>query len=59
MHSPRVENKEALKTEVDHFYECVKAGKATNTDGTSGLYVVQLLEAAEISIKNNGKLVEL
>ena len=59
MHSPRVENKEALKTEVDHFYECIKAGKATITDGTSGLYVVQLLEAAEISIKNNGKLVEL
>jgi predicted dehydrogenase len=59
MHSPRIENKEALKVEVDHFYECIKAGKPTITDGSSGLYVVKLLEAAEISIKNNGELVRL
>lgn len=59
MHSPRVENKEALKTEVEHFLDCIKSGTPTITDGKSGLYVVQLLEAAETSIKNNGKLVQL
>ncbi len=59
MYSPKVSNAEALQTEVNHFYESIENNQNTMTDGESGLYVVQLLEAAEKSIKNNGELVKI
>jgi predicted dehydrogenase len=51
MHSPAIKNYEALSTECEHFCECIKAGKATDTDGYAGLYVVKILEAASESLK--------
>jgi predicted dehydrogenase len=59
MYSPKVSNAEALQTEVNHFFESIENNQNTMTDGESGLYVVQLLEAAEKSIKNNGELVKI
>ena len=51
MYSPAIKNYEALASECDHFYESVKNGKATDTNGRAGLYVVKILEAANKSLK--------
>jgi len=59
MYSPAVSNKEALREEVDHFHECINNQINTITPGESGLYVVKILEAANESLKNGGKLVNI
>ncbi|HEX7094742.1 MAG TPA: Gfo/Idh/MocA family oxidoreductase [Acidimicrobiales bacterium] len=48
--SPFIVFKEPLKIEDEHFVECVKSGRTPNTDGLSGLAVVEVLEAASRSI---------
>ena len=57
--SPKVEPAEALKLESAHFVDCVLNNRVPLNDGTSGLRVVRLLEAAEESMKNRGRLVQL
>jgi predicted dehydrogenase len=57
-YSPTLDNYEALSSECDHFFECVKDGKETRTPGRSGLYVVKILEAANESLKT-GRAVEI
>lgn len=59
MYSPALPNKEALKEEVDHFYQCIKDKKNTDTDANSGLLVVQIIEAANKSLINGGAKIEL
>lgn len=52
---PRIDDPEPLKMECDHFVDCVKTGVSPNSDGLSGLRVVKVLEAADRSLKNNGR----
>jgi predicted dehydrogenase len=52
---PRIDDPEPLKVECDHFVDCVRQGISPNSDGLSGLRVVRVLEAADRSLKNNGK----
>jgi predicted dehydrogenase len=59
MYSPKVENRQALQVECQHFYERVTEGRQTDTSGKDGLYVVRLLEAVDESIKSNGNVVKL
>jgi predicted dehydrogenase len=59
MWAPRVEQTEALKCETSHFMECINSNRAAINDGVAGLRVVQLLEAAEHSLKYRGRLVQL
>ncbi len=59
MLSPKLEQTEALNLAAQHFIDCVKNDKKPLTDGTSGLNVVRILEASEVSIKNQGKLITL
>jgi predicted dehydrogenase len=59
MVAPRIERTEALRLETEHFRDCVLNGKKPFNDGEAGLRVVKLLEAADISIKNRGRLVRL
>jgi predicted dehydrogenase len=59
MHSPHLDASEALHTEVRHFAECIERGTRPITDGYVGLRVVRLLEAATLSMKDRGRLVEL
>jgi predicted dehydrogenase len=59
MWAPRVEQAEALKSEVGHFMECIASGRAPINDGLAGLRVVRLLEAAEESLKERGKLIKI
>lgn len=51
MHSPVIDITEALKIEVAHFVDCVINGKKPITDGRAGLRTVQILEAANASLK--------
>jgi len=59
VHIPKLEATEALKAEAQYFVECVEKGQEPVNDGQSGLQVVRLLEAADESIKNGGKRIEL
>jgi predicted dehydrogenase len=45
--SPRVPNREPLRTECEHFVECVRDGRTPQSDGASGLRVVRVLEALQ------------
>ncbi|MGH9721185.1 MAG: gfo/Idh/MocA family oxidoreductase, partial [Bryobacteraceae bacterium] len=59
MHAPQLDTTEALSAEIQHFAECVEQNKRPLTGGYSGLQVVRILEAATISMKDRGRLVEL
>jgi predicted dehydrogenase len=54
MYAPKIGQKEALATEVEHFVDCVRSGQQPESDGRSGLRVVRILEAAQRSIVTNG-----
>jgi predicted dehydrogenase len=55
--APRVEQTEALKVELDYFIDCVVNDRTPSNDGAAGLRVVKLLEAADQSLKERGKVV--
>jgi predicted dehydrogenase len=57
--SPKVEQTEALKVELDYFVDCVRNDKQPLNDGEAGLRVVKLLEAADQSLKERGRIVSL
>jgi predicted dehydrogenase len=59
MWAPRVEQAEALKVELNYFIECVRNDHTPINDGIAGLRVVQLLEAADRSLKERGRTVTL
>ncbi len=59
MWAPRVEQTEALKAECQYFVDCIADGKEPFNDGQSGLKIVRMLEAADRSVKDRGKLVRL
>jgi predicted dehydrogenase len=54
MWAPKLENREALAAECEHFLECVRFNKMPMSSGTSGLNVVRLLEAAQKSMAKGG-----
>jgi predicted dehydrogenase len=57
MWSPKLEVREALKTELTYFVECIQNSIRPINDGYAGLRVVRMLEAAEESLKNKGETV--
>jgi predicted dehydrogenase len=59
MWSPKVEQSEALAEETKYFVDCISNNKRPFNDGTAGLRVVKLLEAADKSLKEQGKPVQL
>ncbi len=56
---PRVEEYEPLRKECAHFLDCIVSGETPKSDGYSGLRVLNILEAANQSLKNNGSTVLL
>ena len=56
--SPYVETFEPLKREMEHFAECIQNRTTPLTDGESGLRVVRIIEAAEKSYQNDGKVIK-
>ncbi len=59
MWAPRVEQTEALKAECGYFVECIKNNTTPFNDGRAGLKVVRMLEAANESIRDRGRLVRV
>jgi predicted dehydrogenase len=57
--APRCEQAEALKVELDYFVDCIQHDRTPINDGMAGLRVVRLLEAADQSLKDRGKIVTL
>jgi predicted dehydrogenase len=57
--SPKIEQTEALKVELEYFIDCIANDRTPSNDGEAGLRVVRLLEAADRSLKEKGKLVGL
>jgi predicted dehydrogenase len=48
--SPRIDFKEPLALEVEHFIYCVQQGVPTRTDGVDGLMVIAVLETIDQAI---------
>ena len=59
MWSPRVEQAEALRVELGHFADCITRNQTPVNDGIAGMRVVELLEAADRSLAQRGRAVEL
>jgi predicted dehydrogenase len=55
MWSPKIEQTEALKTELNYFLECIEHNATPFNDGVAGLRVVKMLEAADQSLKLKGE----
>jgi len=59
MWAPRLDNTEALQTEALHFIDCVNHSRPPETDGPAGLRMVKMIEAAERSLRDRGRLVQI
>ena len=59
MWAPRVDQTEALRSEVQYFAECIAQGTKPINDGVAGYRVVRLLEAANESLKNRGRIIQM
>lgn len=59
MWAPKVEQIEALKVEAEYFVSCVLEDKKPFNDGVAGLRIVRMLEAADQSLQQKGKIVSL
>jgi predicted dehydrogenase len=57
--APRVDQTEALKAELGYFVKCVEEGVTPFNDGETGLRVVRMLEAADKSLMDRGRVVPL
>jgi len=59
MWAPRLEQLEALKIEAAYFVDCIINEKRPFNDGVAGLHVVRILEAADQSLHQKGKIIQL
>lgn len=59
MWAPKLSLSEALRTEGEHFVDCIQHRLAPLTDGKLGLRVVEVIEAANSSMRRRGETVEL
>ncbi len=57
--SPKIDNREPLGLEIEHFLESIRSGTAPRTDGRNGLQVVRVLEAADASLRSQGRMMPL
>ena len=59
MWAPHLDQAEALHQELSYFVDCLSSGRQPFNDGSSGLRVVKMLEAASESLSKRGSLVYL
>jgi predicted dehydrogenase len=59
MWAPRVDQAEALKLELTDFITCITKDRTPFNDGEAGARVVKILEAADRSLKERGKAIQL
>jgi predicted dehydrogenase len=58
-YAPYLKQEEPLKTECQHFLDCIQHGKEPLTSGQQGLELVRILEVSSESLKLGGSPVEL
>jgi predicted dehydrogenase len=59
IHIPRVEMREPLHIECQHFLDCIDQGKRPLSDGENGLAVLEVIDAANRSLKQRGRPVSI
>jgi predicted dehydrogenase len=59
MWAPQLEVTEALRVECAHFVDCINRHLVPKSDGKLGLRVVEIIEAANRSMRNKGETVYL
>lgn len=59
IHIPKIDMVEPLKLECQHFIDCIANKKEPFTDGENGLEALKVLDAAQKSMKQNGKTVKI
>lgn len=59
MWAPKVEQTEALTAEAQYFVDCVERNQRPFNDGLAGLRVVEILEAADVSLSRRGEPVRI
>jgi predicted dehydrogenase len=59
MWAPKLDLREALSLECEHFVDCVRFSKVPISNGQSGLSVVRLLEAATKSLAADGQRISI
>src|SRR4051812_4502040 len=57
--SPKVDQTEALTVELSSSADCIRHNKTPKNDGHAGLRIVKLLEAADHSLSEKGRLVQI
>ncbi|MEO8425606.1 MAG: Gfo/Idh/MocA family oxidoreductase [Verrucomicrobiota bacterium] len=48
-------DEEPLSNECNHFLDCIRSGRPPLTDATSGINVLKVLQACQISLQLNGR----
>lgn len=56
---PKIQMKEPLQIECQHFLECIADNKTPLTDGADALRVLKVLTAAQESLKGKGRQVQV
>jgi predicted dehydrogenase len=59
MWAPRLDVTEALAIEAAHFIRCIEGAERPLTGGDAGLRIVRILEAADASMRQQGRPVAL
>jgi predicted dehydrogenase len=59
VYAPYIKQEEPLKTECQHFLDCIRDGKTPLSSGHQGLELVRILEASSLSLKQNGSPIPL
>lgn len=59
IHIPKIVMIEPLRLECQHFIDCISKNQQPFTDGVNGLEVLQVLDAAQKSLNNNGTITKI
>jgi predicted dehydrogenase len=54
MQVPYVPFREPLRTQCEHFLECIRTGTRPHSDGLAGMQIVRILEEADRSLQAGG-----
>lgn len=54
VYAPYIKQEEPLRTECQHFLECIRDGKRPISCGVQGLQLVRILEASSESLRHDG-----
>jgi hypothetical protein len=58
VYAPYIKQEEPLKTECQHFLDCIRDGTVPLSNGTKGLELVRILEASSESLRLGGAAVD-